>query len=242
MAGDWIKMRGNLWDDPRIAHLCDLTDQSEAAVVGGLYWLWASADQHSEDGVMPGLSLAGINRKTGIKGFGEALISVGWIADHPEGIRIIRFEEHNGSSAKRRCSDAQRKASVRSMSASEADKIGNSAELEKEKEKLTTLSPEVDKKDNSERPVNSATKAGAVRVALRAEGLSTVGIDNPKFRALLDAGAEIGMFVDAYRQVKSKPDRATFPYVMAMVATQMADAARIGTEAIAKPQSGEVYF
>lgn len=37
MAGDWIKMRGNLWDDPRVAKLCDLTDQGEAAIVGALY-------------------------------------------------------------------------------------------------------------------------------------------------------------------------------------------------------------
>ena len=34
MAGDWIKMRSsNLWDDPRIARLCDTTDQPEAMTV-----------------------------------------------------------------------------------------------------------------------------------------------------------------------------------------------------------------
>ncbi len=117
MAGDWIKMRSNLWDDPRVAKLCDMTGQSEAAVIGGLYWLWASADQHSEDGIMSGLTLRAIDRKTGITGFGEALVSAGWLADHPEGVRIVRFEEHNGKSAKRRCSE-----SVRKMSARDADK------------------------------------------------------------------------------------------------------------------------
>lgn len=30
MAGDWIKMRSNLWDDPRVTGICDLTDQKEA--------------------------------------------------------------------------------------------------------------------------------------------------------------------------------------------------------------------
>ena len=62
MAGDWIKMRGNLWDDPRIASLCDATDQPEAMVIGGLYWLWAMADQHTEDGTLPGLTLKAIDR------------------------------------------------------------------------------------------------------------------------------------------------------------------------------------
>jgi hypothetical protein len=110
MAGDWIKMRGNLWDDPRVTRIVDLTDSSEAAVVGGLYWLWATADQHTTDGVMLGLSIKGIDRKTGIKGFGDALVLIGWIADHPEGIRIVDFEQHNGTSAKKRCQTAKRVA------------------------------------------------------------------------------------------------------------------------------------
>ena len=77
MAGDWIKMRGNLWDDPRVAKLCDLTGQAEAAVVGALYWLWATADQHTEDGSMPGLTLRQIDRKTGVQGFAAGLVQIG---------------------------------------------------------------------------------------------------------------------------------------------------------------------
>jgi hypothetical protein len=144
MAGDWIKLRSNLWDDPRIARVCDLLDCTEASVIGGLYWLWATADQHTETGVMPGLTLRQVDRKTGIPGFGQALCDIGWLADHPDGVRISRFEEHNGASAKRRCSDAQRKANSRSVSADEADttrtdagqntdEMRRIAELEKEK-------------------------------------------------------------------------------------------------------------
>lgn len=110
MAGDWIKMRGNLWDDPRVSRLVDLTDTSEAAIVGGLYWLWATADQHSEDGVMPGLTMRSINRKTGIAGFAEALVSIGWLVDNDAGVSICHFEEHNGASAKSRLMTAKRQA------------------------------------------------------------------------------------------------------------------------------------
>ena len=151
MAGDWIKMRSNLWDDPRIARLCDLTESTEAACIGALYWLWASADQHSEDGIMHGLTIRSIDRKVDLLGFGDALVAVGWLADHPEGVRIVRFEEHNGKSAKRRCSEA-----VRKMSARDADKLrtetgqhedgrrtesSNDAHLEKEKEKEKESKP-----------------------------------------------------------------------------------------------------
>ena len=150
MAGDWIKMRGNLWDDPRVSRLCDLTDEREAAVIGALYWLWAAADQHSEDGAMPGLTVKGIDRKTGVPGLGRALVEIGWIFESEDGISIIRFDEHNGASAKRRVMEAKRKANSRkgstrnpqgggNVSASHAGTsgtgCGSDAELEKEIEK-----------------------------------------------------------------------------------------------------------
>ena len=117
MAGDWIKMRGNLWDDPRVAKIVDMTDSSEAAVIGALYWLWSTADQHTETGVMPGLTLRSIDRKTGVKGFADALCAIDWIEDHPEGVRIVDFEKHNGSSAKKRCQTAKRVANYESTNA-----------------------------------------------------------------------------------------------------------------------------
>lgn len=144
MAGDWIKMRSNLWDDPRIAKLCDVTDQPEAMIVGALYWLWATADQHSEDGLLHGLTLRSIDRKTGIKGFGDALLITGWLADHPDGVQIVRFDEHNGTSAKKRCQTAKRVANFKTGNANETpdDSCGNAdcvtkalpvRDLEKEK-------------------------------------------------------------------------------------------------------------
>jgi len=122
MAGDWIKMRSNLWDDPRIAALVEFTGTSEAAVVGALYWLWATADQHTEDGHLPGLTLGQIDRKTGVAGFGAALVRIGWMLEVSDGVMLSDFDQHNGQSAKRRCAEAQRKASVRNVSASHADK------------------------------------------------------------------------------------------------------------------------
>lgn len=87
-------MRNNLWDDPRVSRICDITGQTEATIIGALYWLWSSADDHSEDGVMPGLSLSGIDRKTGINGLGDSLVAIGWLMDHPEGVRIVREDKH----------------------------------------------------------------------------------------------------------------------------------------------------
>lgn len=113
MAGEWIKVRTNLWDDPRVSQLCDLTKTCEPMVIGGLYWLWSTADEHTETGLLPGMSVGAIDRKTGIKEFGAALVSIGWLLETPEGVVIERFEEHNGKSAKTRAQNAKRQSNHR---------------------------------------------------------------------------------------------------------------------------------
>lgn len=113
---NWIKMRGNLWDDPRVAKICDDTGKREAEVIGGLYWLWSMADEQTDDGTLIGLSTATIDRKTGIKGFGESVVGIGWIEQLPDGLLITRFEEHNGASAKRRAGMAKASSKYRTMS------------------------------------------------------------------------------------------------------------------------------
>jgi hypothetical protein len=120
MAGDWIKMRVNLWDDPRISALVESTDSSEAAVIGALYWLWCAADQHSEDGIMAGLTLKQLDRKVVMPGFAAGLVAIGWISATENGLRIERFGEHNGASAKNRMTTAKRVAAHR-------DRSGNGA-------------------------------------------------------------------------------------------------------------------
>lgn len=136
-------MRTNLWDDPRVSSLCDLTDQPEAMVVGGLYWLWAMADEHSEDGFLPGMTLRAIDRKTGVAGLGDALVQIGWVSASVDGVTVINFDEHNGASAKRRCMEAKRKATGRKESASDADTNGTACGAREEKSKDLNPNPPV---------------------------------------------------------------------------------------------------
>lgn len=114
MAESWIKIRTNLATDPRVSSLCDLTEERLVTVLGGLQILWAAADEHTKDGYMPGLSIKGIDRSTGILGFGTALVAIGWIEDAEGGVRIIRFSDHNGESAKKRIQTAKRVAAFKS--------------------------------------------------------------------------------------------------------------------------------
>jgi hypothetical protein len=87
-------MRANLWDDPRVAALCEVTGCAEAHVIGGLYWLWAAVSRHGRQGQLPNLPARQIDRKTGIPGFAEALVAIDWLRADGGGVVIPRFDEH----------------------------------------------------------------------------------------------------------------------------------------------------
>lgn len=196
MAGDWIKMRTNLWDDPRVARLCDLTDQSEAAVIGGLYWLWAMADEHTEDGILPGLTCRAIDRKTGVQGLGTALCEVGWLADHPEGVRIVGFEEHNGASAKKRCQTAKRVA---------AFKAGNGEETQEQQEgnapSVTETLPERDLEKRREEKNSPSLRSGesAPRATRKCPASFEITPDLERWAAEHAAGVNLQRETDKFR-------------------------------------------
>lgn len=197
MAGDWIKMRCNLWDHPRVAQICDATDVGEATVVGALFWLWSTADQHSDDGLLVGLSLRQIDRKTGVPGFGDAVVAAGWLVAEGANVRIPEFEEHNGSSAKKRMQTARRVA---------AHKAGNAADVD-----VGAVGGEAVTHELTEGNAVSVTKALAVRdlekrrEEKREEGKPSVA--RPADAAPPTDGAErlpacpVAQLVDLYHEV-----------------------------------------
>lgn len=147
MAGEWIKMRTNLWDDPRVSQLCELTDQAEATIVGGLYWLWATADEHSSDGLLTGMTVRTIDRKTGVSGLGKALVTIGWITEGDDGVTVTRFDEHNGASAKQRAQTAKRVSNHKANA-----KVTHEALPEKE-QTVTSPLPREDKNKELKPPI-----------------------------------------------------------------------------------------
>lgn len=109
MAGDWIKMRVDLQDDPSVVALCDHLDLDEFQVIGRLHKLWGWADTHTADGVTSGVTPRWVDRYVSHQGFAEALISVGWLCFEDGILRFPGFNIHNGASAKSRCDATIRK-------------------------------------------------------------------------------------------------------------------------------------
>ena len=89
------------WDDP------DLT-------VGKLFKLWRWFDQQTTDGNAHSVTSALLDRYLGVSGFVTAVESVGWLSINEDGISLVDFDKHNGTSAKQRSQTAKRVANHKS--------------------------------------------------------------------------------------------------------------------------------
>lgn len=121
MAGDWIKMRVSLPDDPAVIGMAAALGMDEFSVVGRLHALWSWADVQSRDGHAHGVTAAWINRKVQRDGFAEAMVAVGWLEIGDDGVNFPNFALHNGDTAKSRALGANRKQKQRASSTGHAD-------------------------------------------------------------------------------------------------------------------------
>ncbi len=137
MAGDWIKMRTDLFTHPKVVRISSALKADRFRTVGGLMSVWCLFDAHSTDGQLEGYSLATVDDLIGWEGFATAMQTVGWLEDCPGGLVLPEFDKHNGQSAKRRAQDSDRKRAGR-LSASEADKNGTRGEERREESSSTT--------------------------------------------------------------------------------------------------------
>jgi hypothetical protein len=139
MAGDWIKMRSDLFTHPKVVRISSALKADTLRTVGGLMSVWCLFDAHSVDGRLEGYTPDYLDAHLRWEGFAEAMVAVGWLISDDQGLALPRFDTHNGQSAKRRAQDADRKREVRKVSASEADK--KRTREEKRREEINTPQP-----------------------------------------------------------------------------------------------------
>jgi hypothetical protein len=132
MAGDWIKMRADLFTHPKVVRISSALQADTLRTVGGLMSVWCLFDAHSEDGALLGYTPETIDQHLRWPGFASAMAAVGWLQETPESLVLPEFETHNGASAKRRAQDSERKRNVRNLSACEADKTRTREEKRRE--------------------------------------------------------------------------------------------------------------
>lgn len=176
----WIMMRTDLWDDPRVAAMCDLLKATEAIVIGGLFRLWSIGNLFSTNGELRGLTPEWLDRKTGIDGFAVATERVGWLLIGDGILTIPEFDIHNSQSAKSRAQAARRKQSQRARNASDKnddlESVTPPSRGQRDKSVTRTEKSRADKKPppapSTLAPnANNASKVEAVEVLLSEFGI-----------------------------------------------------------------------
>lgn len=102
MAGDWIKMRCGLHEDPRVVELASLLNVEALHAIGMLWRVWSWADQQSLDGNAVSVTENYLDHLVSRDGFAVALRKVGWLEGRDRALTFPRFAEHNGQTAKSR--------------------------------------------------------------------------------------------------------------------------------------------
>jgi len=110
MAGDWIKMRNDLAEDPAVIAIAAAVGIDEDHVVGKLHRLWAWADKQTRDGNALGVTYAWVDRYLSVEGFALAMQRSAWLLLRDGILTFPNFDRHNSQSAKARALTAKRVA------------------------------------------------------------------------------------------------------------------------------------
>lgn len=113
MAGDWMKIELELPDKPEVHSIASMLNIDPDAVVGKLIRIWQWFDKHTTDGNAYGVTYSLPDRISGVTGFAEAMVFVGWLEQNDKTLTMPKFERHTSSSAKTRALTKNRVSKTR---------------------------------------------------------------------------------------------------------------------------------
>lgn len=108
MGVSWIKFETSTSDKPEVWQIANSLGIDPDAVVGKLLRIWAWFDDQTESGNAPLTVGALLDRRVGVSGFVNAMISAGWMHEKNGVLTLPNFDRHNGETAKSRALTAKR--------------------------------------------------------------------------------------------------------------------------------------
>ena len=123
MRRPWIKLEVATPDKPEICVLASKLRLDEDAVVGKLvrFWSWLAQNRLAGDDL--GVTLEFVDRLTGRRGFGQAMLEVRWLERDDQGrLSVPHFDRHNSEVARTRALTKQRVAKHRALKNSDEPK------------------------------------------------------------------------------------------------------------------------
>jgi hypothetical protein len=160
MAGDWMKIELELPDKPEVHAISSQLNIDPDAVVGKLIRVWQWFDKHTTDGNAYGVTYSLPDRITGVIGFGEAMMFVGWLEQADKNLVMPKFDRHTSASAKQRALTAKRVAKTRNGNSNAPNVTQALAREEKRRVKENTKRNIPEDFGISERVVNWAIEKG----------------------------------------------------------------------------------
>lgn len=135
MAGDWIKMREALFEDPAVLQMAAKLETRPEHIVGYChrFWGWASRNIYVDDvtencdgcheASVTGVTLESVEAVLHLPGFLSLLCDVGWLTYDDTGedpvIVVPKFDRHLSEGAKERVLTAERQRKSRAKKASQ---------------------------------------------------------------------------------------------------------------------------
>ena len=113
----WIKVEHDLLTSPKFVTLASRLRNGRVTVLGACVTLWMLADKHSQDDLLRGMTLEAVDALVDMPGFGQAMVDVGWLKVHEDGLEVVDYQRHNGSTAKARALSAKRTQASRCRNA-----------------------------------------------------------------------------------------------------------------------------
>lgn len=136
MAGDWMKIELELPDKPEVHSIASMLNIDPDAVVGKLIRIWQWFDKHTTDGNAFGVTYSLPDRISGVSGFAEAMVFVGWLEQNDKTLTMPKFDRHTSNSAKTRAQTQKRVAKLRN-----ADAVTESLPEKRREEKKKDTKP-----------------------------------------------------------------------------------------------------
>lgn len=147
MAGDWIKMRENIHEDPAVVEMAERLGTRPEHVVGYCHRFWSWASRNSHDGTVTGVTLASLGIVLGLPNFPEILREVGWLEYDDSGkkpvISIPKFDRHLSQGAKARALAAERARSARVTKTSRYKRNESAPEKRREEKIIPPPTPAI---------------------------------------------------------------------------------------------------
>jgi len=146
MAGDWLKFEKSTSDKPEVWAMAEQLGIDPDAVVGKLLRVWAWFDEQSEKGNAPSVTKMLLDRRVGVTGFCDAMISCSWMVEEGTQVQLQNFDRHNGKTAKERSLTAKRQQKHRGKSNDNSNGVSVTSPLPREEKRREENKPPISPK------------------------------------------------------------------------------------------------